>query len=115
MSDDNDARRLEKALTSAAKVSQEAQVSFATRTRPVRYIPTLVSQADLRKAVGAAGFEVLETGGEAEDAERRRVRTEIAQQRHYLIVGLIFTVPLFLFSMAADLELSRCRWRTPPG
>ncbi len=83
----------------------EAQVSFATERARVRYIPTVVSQADLRRAVAAAGFEAVETGGEAEDAERLAREAEIDQQRHYLIVGLIFTVPLFLFSMARDLGL----------
>ena len=73
MSDDNDARRLEKALKSLEGVL-EAQVSFTTERARVRYIPTLVSQADLRRAVGAAGFEALETGGEAEDAEARPAR-----------------------------------------
>ena len=73
MSDDNDARRLEKALAGLEGVL-EAQVSFATERARVRYVPTLVSQAELRQAVAAAGFEAVETGGEAEDAERRRAR-----------------------------------------
>jgi len=68
-------------------------------------VPTLISQADLRKAVAAAGFEAVETGGEAEDVERQAREAEIAQQRRYLIVGLVFTVPLFLFAMALDLGL----------
>jgi Cu+-exporting ATPase len=104
MSDDNDARRLQKALGSLEGVL-EAQVSFATERARLRYIPTIVSQAELRRAVAAAGFEAVETGGEAEDAERLAREGEIAQQRHYLIVGLIFTVPLFLLSMAHDLGL----------
>ncbi len=104
MSDDNDARRLEKALSSLEGV-QEAQVSFASERARVRYIPTLVSQADLRKAVAAAGFEAVETGGEAEDAERLAREAEIRQQRHFLIVGLLFTVPLFILAMGRDLGL----------
>ena len=83
----------------------DAQVSFATERARVRYIPTLVSQADLRQAVAAAGFEAVETGGEAEDAEAQARQAEIDQQRRYLIIGLIFTVPLFLLSMAHDLGL----------
>jgi Cu+-exporting ATPase len=64
-----------------------------------------VSQADLRKAIASTGFEAVESGGEAEDAERMAREAEIAQQRRDLTVGLIFTVPLFLFSMALDLGL----------
>jgi Cu+-exporting ATPase len=104
MSDDNDARRLQKVLAELEGVL-DAQVSFTREAARVRYIPTIVSQADLRKAVLAAGFEALETGGEAEDAERAARLAEIAQQRHYLIVGLVLTIPLFLFSMGRDLGL----------
>jgi Cu+-exporting ATPase len=104
MSDDNDARRLQKALGSLEGVL-DAQVNFTTEQARVKYIPTIVSQAELRRAVASAGFEAIETGGEAEDAERLAREAEIAQQRHYLIVGLIFTVPLFLLSMAHDLGL----------
>lgn len=102
MSDDNDARRLEKALSRLEGV-QEAQVIFTTEQARVRYIPTIISQAEIRQAVLQAGFEVMESGGEAEDVERNARQAEINQQRHLLITGLIFTVPLFLMSMARDL------------
>ncbi len=104
MSDDNDARRLEKTLSQVEGVLG-VNVSFTSERARVNYIPTVVSQAELRKAVSAAGFETVETGGTAEDAERKARQAEIAQQRHFLTVGLIFTVPLFLFSMGRDLGL----------
>jgi Cu+-exporting ATPase len=104
MSDDNDARRLEKTLSQIEGV-MEAKVSFTSEHARITYIPTVVSQADLRKAVAAAGFETVETGGETEDAERKAREAEIAQQRHFLIVGLLFTVPLFLLSMSGDFGL----------
>lgn len=104
MSDDNDARRLEKALASVEGVL-EAQVSFTSERARVRYVPTLVSQADLRRAVAAAGFEAVETEGDFEDAERKARQAEIDEQRRLLIIGLIFTVPLFIFSMGRDFGL----------
>lgn len=104
MSDDNDARRLEKVLLQLEGV-RAASVNFTTERARVGYIPTLVSQADLRKAINSAGFEAVETGGEAEDAERKAREQEINQQKHYLLVGLLFTVPLFVFSMGRDLGL----------
>jgi Cu+-exporting ATPase len=104
MSDDNDARRLEKALQKLDGVL-EVQVSFASEKAHLRYIPTVISQAEIRSGINTAGFEAVETGGEAEDAERKARQVEIAQQRHYLIVGLIFTIPLFLFAMGRDLEI----------
>jgi Cu+-exporting ATPase len=104
MSDDNDARRLQKALASLEGVL-EAQVNFATERARVKYVPTIISQAELRRAIAAAGFEALESGGQAEDAERKAREAEIAQQRRYLIIGLVFTLPLFLLSMSRDLGL----------
>ncbi|MGH2522602.1 MAG: heavy metal translocating P-type ATPase, partial [Anaerolineales bacterium] len=81
----------------------EANVNFATETATVKYIPTIVSQADLRRAVAKAGFEAIETEGGAEDAERIAREKEIAHQRHLLLVGLLFTAPLFVLSMTRDL------------
>ncbi len=104
LADDNDARRLEKALARLNGVL-EAQVTFATEKARVKYIPTLISQAEIRRAVTAAGFEALELGGEAEDAEAKARQAEIRQQRHLLLAGLLFTVPLFVFSMGRDLGL----------
>lgn len=109
MSDDNDSRRLEKALRAQEGVL-EAQVSFTTEHARIRYVPTVVSQADLRRAVQAAGFEAVETGGNTEDAEAQARQAEIDKQRHYLTVGLIFTIPLFLISMARDFGLLPMAW-----
>ena len=101
MSDSNDAARLEKSLLNMEGVL-EATVSYGSEKALVRYIPTMVSQSELRAAITAAGFETVETGDSFEDAERIARQKEIAQQKHYLIVGLIFTVPLFLISMSRD-------------
>ena len=104
LSDDSDARRLEKALLALDGVL-DAQVTFTTEKARVTYVPTMVTQAELRRAVAAAGFDSLELGGEAEDAEAKARAEEIARQRHLLITGLIFTLPLFLFSMGRDFNI----------
>jgi Cu+-exporting ATPase len=104
LSDDNDARRLEKALTSIEGVL-EAQVNYTTEKARVKYVPTIVTQAELRRATANTGFEALELGGEAEDAEAKAREHEINEQRRLLIVGLIFTIPLFLLSMGKDFGL----------
>ncbi|MBN2003520.1 MAG: copper-translocating P-type ATPase [Anaerolineae bacterium] len=113
MSDAGDAQRLEKALGKIEGVLA-AQVNFAAERARVRYVPTLVSQADLRRATMAAGFEAAETGGDAEDAEARAREVEIAQQRRFLIAGLVFTVPLFVLSMGGDLGLFPMAWMGAP-
>jgi P-type Cu+ transporter len=104
LSDDNDARRLEKALSSLEGVL-EATVTYASEKARVKYIPTIVTQAELRRAVSGAGFEAVELGGEVEDAEAQAREHEINEQRRLLVIGLIFTVPLFLFAMARDFGL----------
>ena len=104
MSDDNDARRLEKALGEIEGVL-ESQVIFSTERARVKYIPTIVSQADIRRTVKKVGFEALELGGDAEDVEQKAREKEIETQRKLLTIGLIFTLPLFLLSMTRDLGL----------
>ena len=114
MSDDNDARRLEKSLKAIAGV-RVAQVNYASEHAIIHYIPTLVSQADLRRAIISAGYDVVETGGEAEDAEAIARQKEIDQQKRHLVIGLIFTIPLFIIAMAGDLgflpmQVSHSSW-----
>lgn len=109
LADDNDARRLEKALLDLDGVL-EAQVNFTTEKARVRYVPTVMTQAEIRRAVSGAGFEALEMGGEAEDAEAKAREREIAKQKRLLVIGLIFTIPLFLFSMGMDFGLLPMAW-----
>ena len=104
LSDDSDARRLENALRKMQGVL-EAQVIYATEKARVKYVPTVVSQAEIRRTVAAAGFKALELGGDAEDAEAKARQHEIDTQRRLLITGLAFTIPLFLLSMGRDLGL----------
>jgi Cu+-exporting ATPase len=109
LADDNDARRLEKSLLKLEGVL-EAQVSVTTERARVKYVPTVVSQAEIRAVVSRSGFEVVELGGQAEDAEQKAREAEIRQQRHLLVTGLLFTIPLFLFSMGMDFRLLPMVW-----
>jgi Cu+-exporting ATPase len=102
LSDSNDALRLEKALRQLEGVLS-AEVNYGSQRAKVKYIPTVVSQSEIRRAVAQAGFQAVELGGEVEDAERLAREAEIARQRHLLIVGLIFTIPLFFLAMLRDL------------
>jgi Cu+-exporting ATPase len=108
LSDAEDARRLEAALQQREGVVS-VSVNLAAERARVRYIPTMITQAELRGAVTDAGFEAMEIEGEIEDVERQARDREIRYQFRLLILGLVFTVPLFLFSMARDLG-----W-LPPG
>lgn len=109
MSDDNDARRLQKALEKIEGVRQ-VSVTYVSEKALVKYIPTITSQNELRAAVKSAGFEAIELGGDARDAEADARQAEIANQRKLLIVGLIFTIPLFTLAMARDLGFLPMEW-----
>lgn len=101
MADDNDARRLEAALREQPGVVSVA-VSYAAERAHVRYLPTEISPMDLRRAVESQGFEAVERAGGVEDAEAAARARETNRQRRLLVVGLAFTLPLFVLSMAAD-------------
>lgn len=109
MSDSTDAARLEKALSRLEGV-RTAQVNFAAERARVTYIPTLISQAEIRRAISAAGFEAVEVGGQVEDVEAKAREAEISKQRYLLTVGLIFTIPLFVLSMSRDLGFLPESW-----
>ena len=102
ISDDNDARRLERAIAKIEGVLDVKVILTSERVR-IQYIPTIVSQSDLRKVIKSSGFEVVDTGVDTEDAEEKARQAEIDQQRRLLIVGLIFTIPLFILAMIRDL------------
>ena len=104
LADDNDARRLEKALKALEGVL-DVQVSLPSESVRVKYVPTVITQAEIRQAVAKAGFEALQSDGRSEDVEAQARAREIESQRRLLMLGLVFTVPLFLLSMAVDLKL----------
>ncbi|HET7088134.1 MAG TPA: heavy metal translocating P-type ATPase [Anaerolineae bacterium] len=100
--DDRDAAVVQEALSQVDGVLQ-ASVSFATEKARVEYLPTMVGQGDLRRAIEAAGFQaIVAEGASGEDAERKAREAEFAHQRRRLAVGLIFTIPLFALSMVND-------------
>jgi Cu+-exporting ATPase len=104
MIDDNDARRLEKALARVDGITK-VTVSFTNERAQVQYIPTIISQIEIKQAIRSTGFETVELDGKTEDAEAKARNEEIQHQRQLLITGLIFTVPLLLLSMGRDFEI----------
>ena len=86
---------------------QEATVNFASEKASVTYVPDLVGRDDLVAVVRRAGFDVIETavGEDAADAEAAARDADIRHQWKRLTVGVLFTLPLFLLSMARDFGL----------
>jgi Cu+-exporting ATPase len=104
ISDDSDARRVEKALKEVDGVL-DVKVNLATEQVRISYIPTIANQTDIRKALVAAGFQAEELGGEFEDAEAKARKAEIDQKARLLFIGLLLTIPLFAISMGRDFDL----------
>lgn len=104
LSDDNDARRIEKALNQSIGVVS-ANINLVTGKVLVNYIPTVISQREIRAVIKNVGFDSIELGEKSEDAEAEARQKETSQQKRYLITGLIFTIPLFILSMANDIGL----------
>lgn len=104
MDSPNDAQRLERALAAMDGVL-EVTTNLSNESARVRYVPTIVNQGDLRRAAKAAGFEVLEQGGETEDVERTARQAEIRKQARLMWTGVALSTPLFLLSMARDFGL----------
>ena len=104
LSDDGDGTRIERTLAALEGVS-DVRVSWVSGRVNVSYIPTLISQSDLRQAVSQAGFEAEILGDQFVDVEEQARKKEIRQQRRHLLIGLLFTVPLFVISMGRDFNL----------
>ncbi len=99
---------IERNLRKAPGIDQ-ANVNLATEKASVVYNPAMIDVATMKDLVADLGYQVIETGGvdeeEAEDAERKVRQAETERQKRLLIIGLAFTIPLFVFSMARDLGL----------
>ncbi len=104
MSDSADAARLEKVLLKTDGV-MDAKVNLATEKVMVKYIPTILSQREIRDRINSAGFETIEATAGVEDVEGNARAAEIKHQRGLLVTGIAFTLPLFILSMLHDFNL----------
>lgn len=102
LGDDNDVRRLEKSISVLQGV-ENVTINLVTGKSLVTYIPTIISQKEIRSAIKSAGFESLELGGASKDVEAEARQAETDEQKRLLTIGLIFSIPLFLLSMSKDL------------
>ncbi len=71
----------------------------------VNYIPTLVTQVDIRDQIKKAGFEAQILGDQNANTEELVRKIEFEKQRRDLFLGLLLTIPLFIVSMGRDFGL----------
>ncbi|MEM7332216.1 MAG: heavy metal translocating P-type ATPase [Chloroflexota bacterium] len=85
----------------------DANVNYASEKATVSLASGVIGQAELAAAVRRAGYDVVETAvsDQPEDAEQAARDAEIKHQQHRFLIGVIFSLPLFIFSMARDFGL----------
>lgn len=104
LGDDKDGKVLEEKLADKEGIMQ-ASVNWVSGKVILKYIPTLISQAEIRNLINKAGFEANILGDETLDTEELIRAQDMRRQKRDLIIGLIFTLPLFSISMARDFGL----------
>ena len=83
-----------------------ANVNFATESVTVEYDPQQADPEAMAKAVQKAGFRLLVPDeAQGEDIEQQERQKELRRQQTAFWVGVGFTLPLFVLSMARDFAL----------
>jgi Cu+-exporting ATPase len=103
----NCAMNIERTLNKKVSGVVKASVNFASERATVQYLPSLTSVEEMIAAIRQAGYDAIppDETGEEEDIEQSARRAEIADQTRKFIVGILFTLPLFLWSMGRDFGL----------
>ena len=100
-------RNVERAINKQPGILS-VNVNLSTEKATVSVIAGMTRRSDIIKAVEDAGYGVVDVANaEApEDAERLARQAEIDRQQRMVITGAVFTIPLFLLSMARDLYMA---------
>jgi Cu+-exporting ATPase len=103
----NCAANIERALNKKTAGVVTAAVNFATERVAVKYVPGVLNADDIVAAIEKAGYGAIppEEGFDEEDAERKARDAEIKDQTRKFAVGVLFALPLFVFSMGRDFGL----------
>jgi len=103
----NCAANIERTLNKKTAGVVTSAVNFATERVSVEYIPGVLNADDIVAAIEKAGFGAIapEDGFDEEDAEQKARDTEIKDQTRKFAVGVLFALPLFVFSMGRDFGL----------
>ena len=100
---------VERAIRRKVKGAEDVTVNLATERAAVRIPAGPESRQAVRDAIEWAGYGIVEpaddSGRADEDAEREARRAEREGQRRLFVEGVIFTLPLFVLSMARDFGL----------
>ena len=103
----NCAANIERALNKRTAGIVTAAVNFATERVSVEYVPGVLNADDIVTAIEKAGYGAIppEEGIDEEDAEQKARNAEIKNQTRKFAIGVLFALPLFVFSMGRDFGL----------
>ncbi|RKU06012.1 cation-transporting ATPase PacS [Candidatus Poribacteria bacterium] len=103
----NCAATVEKTLNEMRPSVVSATVNFATEKAKIVYLPGQVAPTDLIAAIEKAGYGVVEAAPDRQlaDVEQATREAEIDEQTRKFWIGVAFSLPLFIFSMARDFAL----------
>lgn len=103
----NCAANIERALNKRTAGVVTAAVNFATERVSVEYVPGVLNADDIVTAIEKAGYGAIppEEGIDEEDAEQKARNAEIKNQTRKFAIGVLFALPLFVFSMGRDFGL----------
>ena len=77
-----------------------ADVSIATEKAAVTYNPSALTVETIVDKIRSLGFDVVDS-----DSETQARAEEFHRQKQHFVVGILFTLPLFLLSMGRDMSL----------
>ncbi|MFO8056079.1 MAG: heavy metal translocating P-type ATPase [bacterium] len=98
---------VERTLNKKVPGVSQAHVSFADETAHVVFDPDQVDLETMSAAVEKAGYKLVlpDESGEYGDAEVEARRAEIRTELRAFLVGVVFTLPVFVLSMGRDFGL----------
>jgi Cu+-exporting ATPase len=102
--DEKSSEILENSIRKLTGITQ-TNMNWVSGKVSVNYIPTLVSQVEIREQIIGTGFEAQILGDQNIDTEEMIRHQDFQNQRKDLLIGLLLTIPLFLLSMSRDLGL----------
>jgi Cu+-exporting ATPase len=100
----NCAATIERVLTKKLSGVITASVQLAAETVQIEYIPSLTTPEHMIRAIESAGYGVPEKSHDQRSVDDIREK-EYQGQKNKFVTGLVFSLPLFLFSMARDFQM----------
>ncbi len=102
----NCAMNIERVLKKKVTGVSDASVNFATERADITFNQETTNIDTIVAAIEKAGYGAIKPVDNMEDEEKEAREREAFNQRKKFIIGLVFTIPLFILSMARDFGLT---------